>query len=187
MIVDLVRHNLYTVCRLKNVSVLRLTVAEGYASVFQVITVVEGQIPQGQVGKEGRGRGMYTVIDVLATNLPPRSIAGAPKKRSCEILQEMEEYKDKSLYSGVVGYMDFGGSGDFSVNIWCMFKWADEGEEDGACEDMELDDNVKQDIEVWNIGAGGAVTALSTSAAEREEMEMKLSGILGVSGISPGK
>jgi para-aminobenzoate synthetase len=62
--------------------------------------------------------------------------------------------------------MDFGGSGDFSVNIRCMFKWADEGEEDGACEDMELDDNVKQDTEVWNIGAGGAVTALSTPAAD---------------------
>jgi para-aminobenzoate synthetase len=53
MIVDLVRHNLYTVCRLMNVSALRLTVAEEYASVFQMITVVEGQIPQVQVGKEG--------------------------------------------------------------------------------------------------------------------------------------
>jgi para-aminobenzoate synthetase len=130
---------------------------------------------------------MYTGMDVLAANLPPRSITGAPEKRSCEILQEMEEYKDKSLYSGVVGYMDFGGSGDFSVNIWCMFKRADGGEEDGACEDMELGDSKKEDTEVWNISTGGAVTALSTPAAEREEMEMKLSGILRVSDISPGK
>lgn len=130
---------------------------------------------------------MYTGMDILAANLPPRPITGAPKKRSCEILQEIEEYKDKSLYSGVVGCMDFCGSGDFSVNIRCMFKWTDEGEEGGACEDMELDDNVKQVTEVWNIGAGGAVTALSTLAAEREEMQTKLSGILGVFGISPSK
>jgi para-aminobenzoate synthetase len=91
MIVDLVRRNLYSVCRLRNVSVLRLTVAEEYASVFQMITVVEAQIPQVQVGKEGaRARYVY----ILAANLPPRCITGAPKKRSCEILQEIEEYKD---------------------------------------------------------------------------------------------
>jgi para-aminobenzoate synthetase len=52
---------------------------------------------------------------------------------------------------------------------------------------MELDDNARQDTEVWHIGAGGAVTALSTPVAEREEMQTKLSGTLGVFGISPGK
>jgi anthranilate/para-aminobenzoate synthase component I len=57
---------------------------------------------------------MNTGMDILAANLPPRSITGALKKLSCEILQE---YKDKRLYSGIVGYMDFGGSGNFSVNI----------------------------------------------------------------------
>jgi para-aminobenzoate synthetase len=56
-----------------------------------MITVVEAQIPQVQVGKEG-ARAKYVYI--LAANLPPRSITGAPKKRSCEILQEIEEYKD---------------------------------------------------------------------------------------------
>jgi anthranilate/para-aminobenzoate synthase component I len=44
MVLDLVRHNIYRVCRLKNVSVLRLAVAEEYAGVFQMITVAEGQI-----------------------------------------------------------------------------------------------------------------------------------------------
>jgi para-aminobenzoate synthetase len=68
-----------------------------------------------------------------------------------------------------------------------MFKWDDGGEESGACEDMELGDNVKRDTEVWHIGAGGAFTALGTPVAEREEMQTKLSGTLGVFGISPGK
>jgi para-aminobenzoate synthetase len=83
--------------------------------------------------------------------------------------------------------MDVGGRGDFSVNIRCMFRSDDEGEDDSPREDMELDDSVKGDTEVWHIGVGGAVTALSTPVAELEEMQTKLSGTLGVFSISPGK
>jgi para-aminobenzoate synthetase len=185
MIVDLVRHDLHGVCGSGNVSVPRLMVVEEYASVFQMITVVEGQIPQVSSGKEG-ARTRYTGMDVLAASLPPGSMTGAPKKRSCEILQEIED-KERSLYSGVVGYMDVGGRGDFSVNIRCMFRWDDEGETTSACEDTELSGGDMQDTEAWHIGAGGAVTALSTPIAEREEMQTKLAGTLGVFVTSPGK
>ena len=178
MIVDLVRHDLHGVCGSGNVSVPRLMVVEEYASVFQMISVVEGQIPQVPKEKEG-GRTRYTGMDVLAASLPPGSMTGAPKKRSCEILQQIEGYRDRSLYSGVVGYMDVGGRGDFSVNIRCMFRWDDEGQGNG--------DDETQDTEVWHIGAGGAVTALSTPVAEREEMQAKLAGTLGVFGLSPEK
>jgi para-aminobenzoate synthetase len=184
MIVDLVRHDLHGVCGSGNVSVPRLMVVEEYASVFQMITVVEGQIPQASSVKEG-ARTRYTGIDVLAASLPPGSMTGAPKKRSCQILQEIED-KERSLYSGVVGYMDVGGRGDFSVNIRCMFRWDDESETNNACGDAEIGDRMMQDKEVWHIGAGGAVTALSTSVAEREEMQTKLAGTLGVFGIIPG-
>ncbi len=183
MIVDLVRHDLHGVCGSGNVKVPRLMVVEEYASVFQMITVVEGQIPQALSGKEG-AKTRYTGIDVLAASLPPGSMTGAPKKRSCEILQGIED-QDRSLYSGVVGYMDVGGRGDFSVNIRCMFRWDNEGE--GAHDDEEASDGEITGTEIWHIGAGGAVTALSTPVAEREEMQTKLAGTLGVFGISPGK
>ena len=68
----------------------------------------------------------HTGLDVLAASLPPGSMTGAPKKRSCELLQEIEGGMDRSLYSGVVGYMDVGGRGDFSVTIRSMFRWDDE-------------------------------------------------------------
>ena len=97
-------------------------------------------------------------------------MTGAPKKRSCEILQEIEGGKDRSLYSGVVGYMDVGGRGDFSVTIRSMFRWDDE--------DTLAPDN--EEMETWHIGAGGAVTSLSTPGGEREEMQTKLNGTLGV-------
>lgn len=178
MIVDLVRHDLHGVCGSGNVSVPRLMVVEEYASVFQMITVVQGQIPQAvsrhmsAAEAEEATKTRYTGIDVLAASLPPGSMTGAPKKRSCEILQEVEGGRERSLYSGVVGYMDVGGRGDFSVTIRSMFRWDDENtvSPDGG------------QMETWHIGAGGAVTALSTPEGEREEMQTKLNGTLGVFG-----
>jgi para-aminobenzoate synthetase len=162
MIVDLVRHDLYGVCGSGKISVPRLMLVEEYRSVFQMISVVEGQIP---------ATGGYTGLDVLAASLPPGSMTGAPKKRSCEILQDVEG-KERSLYSGVVGYMDVGGRGDWSVNIRCMYRWDDEDEVLGGDEGKR--------VETWHIGAGGAVTTLSTPEGEREEMLTKLNGTLGV-------
>jgi para-aminobenzoate synthetase len=116
----------------------------------------------------------FTGIDVLTASLPPGSMTGAPKKRSCEILQQIEKGKERSLYSGVVGYMDVGGRGDFSVTIRCMFKWEDEDREE------EDENGVARKIEKWHVGAGGAVTTLSTPEGEREEMFTKARGTLGI-------
>jgi para-aminobenzoate synthetase len=171
MIVDLVRHDLHGICGPGNVRVQDLMKVEEYASVFQMITVVNGQLPQSENGREDE---RYTGLDVLAASLPPGSMTGAPKKRSCEILWEIEGHKERSLYSGIVGYMDVTGRGDWSVTIRSMFRWDDEiaPPEEGETEPRE----------VWHIGAGGAVTILSTPEGEREEMLTKLSGPLGVFG-----
>ncbi|KAH7310029.1 ADC synthase [Rhexocercosporidium sp. MPI-PUGE-AT-0058] len=183
MIVDLVRHDLHGICGAGNVSVPRLMVVEEYKSVFQMISVVRAGIPapfpadlrhhlstEAMELAEGK---RYTGLDILAASLPPGSMTGAPKKRSCEILQHVEEGKERSLYSGVVGYADVGGRGDWSVNIRCAFKWDDEDRNSEG----ESGDGGE---ETWHIGAGGAVTALSTPVGEREEMLTKLSGTLGL-------
>ncbi|KAL8371867.1 hypothetical protein RB595_001594 [Gaeumannomyces hyphopodioides] len=169
MIVDLVRHDLHGICGAGSVAARDLMRVEEYRSVFQMTTVVEGQLPTGDGAGTGGGRdeGRYTGLDVLAASLPPGSMTGAPKKRSCEILHEIEGHVERSLYSGVVGYMCVSGRGDWSVTIRSMFRWDDEpGTEDGD--------------EVWRIGAGGAVTILSTPQGEREEMFVKLAGPLGI-------
>ncbi|OHE95400.1 aminodeoxychorismate synthase [Colletotrichum orchidophilum] len=170
MIVDLVRHDLHGVCGSGNVTVPHLMKVEEYATVFQMITIVNGQLPQPTTASGADRR--HTGLDVLAASLPPGSMTGAPKKRSCELLQEIEEHKERGLYSGVVGYMDVTGKGDWSVTIRTMFKWDDENAppEEGETEPRE----------VWHIGAGGAVTILSTAEGEREEMFTKLAGPLGV-------
>ncbi|CAM1508069.1 Fc.00g049170.m01.CDS01 [Cosmosporella sp. VM-42] len=165
MIVDLVRHDLHGVCGAGNVTVPDLMKVEEYATVFQMITVVNGQLPHVPENP-------YTGLDALAAALPPGSMTGAPKKRSCEILQRIEGHQERSLYSGVVGFMDVTGNGDWSVTIRTMFRWDDEV---AAPAEGEIEPR-----EVWRIGAGGAVTILSTPEGEREEMFTKLAGPLGV-------
>ncbi|KAI0517644.1 aminodeoxychorismate synthase [Xylaria bambusicola] len=187
MIVDLVRHDLHSVCGPGNVDVPHLLKVEEYASVFQMISVVEGRLPRpsshdnhGDDGKEPR----LTGLDVLAASLPPGSMTGAPKKRSCEILQTLEGPRgsERSLYSGVVGYMDVAGRGDWSVTIRSLFRWDDEitSTTSASISALEGTGGKESAMETWHIGAGGAVTALSTPEGETDEMFTKLKGPVGV-------
>lgn len=187
MIVDLVRHDMHGVCGAGRVSVPRLMVVEEYRSVWQMVTVVEGLLPKvQQFGDDGStakeemreidensgDAARYTGLDLLAASLPPGSMTGAPKRRSCQILREIEGQRERGLYSGIVGYMDACGRGDWSVTIRSAFRYDDESQVDNA--------NANGKLEKWHIGAGGAVTILSTPEGEREEMFTKLAGPLSV-------
>ena len=144
MIVDLIRHDLSGVQGVSNVTVPKLMSIEEYETVFQLTSIIEGDAENG--------------IAVLAASLPPGSMTGAPKKRSCDLLKSVEREAPRGLYSGVFGYFDVGGGGDFSVMIRSAFKWGDREE--------------------WHVGAGGAVTVLSTAEGEWEEMLAKRASVL---------
>jgi para-aminobenzoate synthetase len=92
-------------------------------------------------------------------------MTGAPKKRSVEILQTLED-DERGLYSGVIGYWDVGGGGDWAVTIRSCFRL------DG--QDSPIGDGKEE----WFLGAGGAITALSDVDAEWDEMVLKLQGVL---------
>jgi para-aminobenzoate synthetase len=101
-------------------------------------------------------------------------MTGAPKKRSVEILQTLED-NARSIYSGVLGYWCVGGGGDWSVIIRSCFKYdrrfaaTTQGDSENADE--------------WVIGAGGAITALSEPEAEWDEMIVKLQSVLKSFGV----
>ena len=176
MIVDLIRHDLHGVVGSGNVEVKALMAVEEYETVFQLVSVIEGSLgtpAYGRTKKENYKVALLSSeepwrakqgIDVLAASLPPGSMTGAPKRRSCEILQGIEEHRPRSIYSGVVGYMSVSGGGDFSVVIRSVFKW----------------DRKEGDLDEWKIGAGGAVTGLSTEEGEWEEMVTKMRSTLGL-------
>ncbi|KAJ4287593.1 para-aminobenzoate synthase, (PABA) [Kalmusia sp. IMI 367209] len=175
MIVDLVRHQLHGVYGAGNVHVPQLMQVEEYETLWQLVSVVEGvpaplsastppdawqdaptpcsasEAQQQSSSKECLG------FDAFVQSLPAGSMTGAPKKRSCEILMKEEGGRRRGIYSGVLGYLDIGGGGDFNVVIRTAVKI----DQSSATED------------VWRIGAGGAVTALSDPDQEYEEMLAK--------------
>lgn len=148
MIVDLIRHDLYQL--LNNVQVTKLMGVEEYSSVYQLVSVIRGEL--SSTG--------FTGFDILSRSLPPGSMTGAPKKRSVEILQELEPDK-RGFYSGVCGYWSIEDKADWSVIIRSLFHYSDD----------ELNSASSNN---WNIGAGGAITTLSNCADEWSEMVVKL-------------
>lgn len=158
MIVDLIRHDLHQIAR--GVSVRSLMSVEEYETVYQLVSVIEGRI-----------KAPFTCIDVLKHSLPPGSMTGAPKKRSVEILAGLEQ-RNRGIYSGVCGYLSFCGASDWSVVIRSAFRY-----------DCEQD--TASDRDVWHVGAGGAITALSDPEAEYDEMRTKLESALPAFGVVP--
>lgn len=172
MIVDLTRHQLHGVYGSENVSVSQLMEVEEYETVWQLVTVVDAT-PSGIRNSTTPGEWQDPAecpvtsekdsvpdlgFQAFVESLPPGSMTGAPKMRSCEILQKEEDGKRRGIYSGVLGYFDVGGGGDFSVVIRTAIK-------------VDTADNDKEDI--WWLGAGGAVTSQSTPEGEYEEMVAK--------------
>ncbi|KAJ3548866.1 hypothetical protein NMY22_g1099 [Coprinellus aureogranulatus] len=168
MIVDLIRHDLHGVLG-ENVKVTKFCGVEEYETVWQLVSVIEGKHDKGSAKHDDYDLGW----NVLKSSLPPGSMTGAPKKRSVEILQHLED-GEREVYSGVFGYWDVGGGGDWSVTIRSCFKY----------DDSTSAKSPRPETEEWAVGAGGAITALSDPEAEWDEMVLKLQSVLKSFGIT---
>ncbi|HJX13152.1 MAG TPA: aminodeoxychorismate synthase component I [Dehalococcoidales bacterium] len=105
MIVDLERNDIGRVCRYGSVKVTELAILETYPTVFHLTSTVVGQL------SEGKNR-----IDLLKATFPGGSITGAPKVRAMEIIDELEPTR-RSVYTGSLGYLSFGGDMDLDIVI----------------------------------------------------------------------
>lgn len=157
MIVDLIRHDLHRF--IDQVKVPELMVVEKYKTVYQLVSTITGNIDN---------QTRYHGLDILYASLPPGSMTGAPKKRSVELLQKIEQLQPNAIkggrrgvYSGVMGYWSITDEADWSVIIRSAYHYQDDKE------------NTK-DYKLWRIGAGGAITVLSDLQGEWDEMHLKL-------------
>ncbi|KAJ5166456.1 uncharacterized protein N7482_005237 [Penicillium canariense] len=174
MIADLIRHDLYGICGSGGVLVEKLLEVEDHGRVYQMVTHVKGEVRPQQQGYAVRHMPQLKSsnmavhgLTALQRCLPPGSMTGAPKERSCVHLRNIEARK-RSIYSGVMGYLDLGGAGSFSVLIRTAFT-------------RSSDANANKDNrQTWRIGAGGAVTTLSTAEGEWQEMLTKLRTVCNV-------
>ena len=105
MIVDLERNDLNRVCRLGSVKVTELFSVEEYATVFHLVSDIEGDLEESK-----------NVMDLLEAAFPGGSITGAPKYRAMEIIDELENNK-RNLYTGSIGYLTLDGGCDFNIVI----------------------------------------------------------------------
>jgi para-aminobenzoate synthetase component I len=146
MIVDLVRNDLAMVCRPESVRVEALCRLERFRYVQHLVSIVAGRLRPG-----------LGPLDAVAAAIPGGSVTGAPKRRACEIISELEGTA-RGAYCGCLGYLGLDGAADFNLLIRTFVAGGG----------------------TISFSAGGGITAASDPAAEHAESLHKAEGMLRV-------
>ena len=105
MLVDLGRNDLGRVSEYGSVTVPQYMGLERYSHVMHLVSRVESELTPE-----------HDRLDALAACFPAGTVSGAPKIRAMEIIAELEP-STRGVYSGAVGYLDFGGHLDCCITI----------------------------------------------------------------------
>lgn len=145
MIVDLLRNDLSRISLPGTVSVPNLFEVARHGDVLQMTSTVQGQIkPDTSLG------------DILQAVFPCGSVTGAPKKRSMQIIQELES-QDRGYYCGALGWLDPNGDFAFSVPI----------------RTIEIEEDPQSQSNTFTLGVGAGITIDSDATQEWEECRIK--------------
>jgi para-aminobenzoate synthetase/4-amino-4-deoxychorismate lyase len=103
MIVDLLRNDIGRIAATGSVEVPKLFEVTRFSSVLQMTSTVQACLREGA-----------TLQEIFAALYPCGSITGAPKKRTMEIIAELEP-EARGIYTGAIGW--FAPDGDFCLNV----------------------------------------------------------------------
>ncbi|MEO1941921.1 MAG: aminodeoxychorismate synthase component I [Campylobacterales bacterium] len=98
MVVDLLRNDLGIIGRRIRINRFRYIdkIFGGRSPLLQVSSEIEGELPENWLNQWE---------ELIGRLLPAGSISGTPKKRTCEIIREVEGYR-RGYYTGIFGILD---------------------------------------------------------------------------------
>ncbi len=105
MLIDLARNDIGRIARPGTVRVTEQFAIEKYSHVMHIVSNVEGRLAPD-----------VDAIDVLRATFPAGTLAGAPKVRAMQIIDELEPTR-RGLYGGACGYLSFAGDVDMAIAI----------------------------------------------------------------------
>jgi len=143
MIVDLIRNDLGKNCDTGSVNVKKLFTIESYPNVHHLVSSIEGQLK-----KE------ISPWSAFCDSFPGGSITGAPKKRSIEIISELESFS-REVYCGSIFYLSFNKTLNSNIAIRSLIAY-----------DEKLE-----------YFSGGGITKSSTVKSEYNEIFNKAANI----------
>jgi para-aminobenzoate synthetase len=145
MIVDLMRNDMSRVSMVGSVTVDKLMDIETYTTLHHMVSTVEAQLAPER-----------NLMDLVRATFPGGSISGAPKIRTMEIIDDLEN-QARGVYCGSIGYLGFNRVADLNIAIRTM----------------------SYDGQTLRFGAGGAITYLSKPEDEFNEILAKARAVLG--------
>lgn len=158
MIVDLLRNDLGRIARFGTVHVPKLFQVDRYASVLQMTSTVEAAL-----------RDDVELADVFSALYPCGSITGAPKRRTMQIIRELET-EPRGIYTGAIGWFDApeGGRklGDFCLSVPIRT----------LALEAETDDGIRKGM----LGVGAGIVHDSDAAEEMAECRLKARFLTGL-------
>ncbi len=152
MIVDLLRNDLSRISLPGTVTVPNLFEVARHGDVLQMTSTVQGQIKPS-----------ITLAEILQAVFPCGSVTGAPKKRSMQIIQELEA-QDRGYYCGALGWLDPNGDFAFSVPI----------------RTIEIEEDPVSHNNTFTLGIGAGITIDSIADQEWEECRIKSAFLIGL-------
>lgn len=115
IIVDLLRNDIGRIAETGSVKVPELLTVEKYRSVLQMTSTITGKL-----------RRSVQLPDILEALFPCGSVTGAPKHRTMQIIQELED-SPRGVYTGAIGMINPGGDAVFNVPIRTIEIQGDRG------------------------------------------------------------
>lgn len=113
MLVDLARNDVGKVSKFGSVKVKNYRNIKRFSHVMHIGSEITGTI-----------RSDCDALATIAAAFPAGTLSGAPKKRACEIIAELEPGR-RGPYGGAMGYIDFTGNTDLCIAIRMAVKSQD--------------------------------------------------------------